>query len=156
MFPEIKAGASVRVSWLADFERGTPGKKLVSIIAQAQGMSLVRALKNIFVSQTTRDPVTGVFTCVVPEGTVKVSQLEGLPEFTVAGVASAIATGAAIVGMTDDKDCFRRGQEATPPGAGELTVAEKVEATFTYPGGAPNAGVAYPVHIVWKFSCRRD
>jgi hypothetical protein len=254
VFPEIKAGASVRVSWLADFEHGTPGKKLVSIIAQAQGMSLVRALKNIFVSQTTRDPVTGEFTCVVPEGTVKVSKLEmigprdewrpcsdrrkdclpdhgpwvpskitmtvhpnpayagthgdlpfndpwwkivawiiaaiaaivaivaaalgagtasttvggtfdvstgsvscctpkleGLPEFTVAGVASAIATGAAIVGMTDDKDCFRRGQEATPPGAGELTVAEKVEATFTYPGGAPNAGVAYPVHIVWKY-----
>ncbi len=72
-FLEIKPGASVRVSWLADFEHGSPGKKIVSFIAQAQGMSLVRTLKNIFVSQTKRDPVTGEYTCTVEEGTLKIS-----------------------------------------------------------------------------------
>ena len=75
-FHEIKSGASVRVSWLTDFELGTPGKKLVSFIAQAQGMSLVRTLKQIFVSKTTRDTATGEYTCTVEEGTLKISKLE--------------------------------------------------------------------------------
>lgn len=75
-FPEIKSGASVRVSWLADFEHGTPGKKIVSFIAQAKGMSLVRTLKNIFVSQTKRDMITGEYTCTVEEGSLKVTNLE--------------------------------------------------------------------------------
>ena len=75
-FPQIKPGASVRVAWLADFEYGTPGKKLVSFIAQAEGMSLVRTLKIIFVSKTTRDPMTGEYSCTVEEGTLKISGLE--------------------------------------------------------------------------------
>lgn len=75
-FETIPAGASVRVAWLADFEYGTPGKKLVSFIAQAQGMAFVRTLKQIFVSQTKRDPATGVYSCSVEEGTLKISNLE--------------------------------------------------------------------------------
>jgi hypothetical protein len=74
-FPQIGPGASVRVSWLADFEHGTPGKKLVSFIARAQGLDLVRTLKQIFVSSTKRDPVTGEYTCTVEEGTLRVSTL---------------------------------------------------------------------------------
>ena len=75
-FQEIKAGASVRVSWLGDFELGTPGKKLVSLIAHAKGMTFVRVIKQIFVSQTTRHPVTGEYSCTVEEGTLKISELE--------------------------------------------------------------------------------
>ena len=256
-FSEIKPGASVRVSWLADFENGTPGKKLVSFIAQAQGMTLVRTLKQIFVSKTTRDTVTGEYTCTVEEGTLKISNLEvigpkdkwqpcserykecrptkgpwlpakmsmtfypnpsyagvhgdlpfsdpwwkifawivaaiaalvaiiaatlgegtagtavggtfdettgdvdgctpdpgGIPgddSMTVAGVASAIATGAVVVGLSDDADPWWRGQEATPPDKGELTVAEPVNVSFDYPSGAPNAGVPYPVHVKWEY-----
>src|SRR3989442_13316258 len=91
---------------------------IVAIVAAALGAGTASTTVG-----GTFDVSTGSVSCCTPK-------LEGLPEFTVAGVASAIATGAAIVGMTDDKDCFRRGQEATPPGAGELTVAEKVQATF--------------------------
>lgn len=256
-FHEIKPQASVRVAWLADFEHGTPGKKLVSFIAQAQGMSLVRTLKNIFVSKTTRDPITGEYSCAVEEGTLKISKLEvigprdkwqpcserykdcrpsqgpwvpskmsmafypnpsyagihgdlpfsdpwwkilawiiaviaaivaivaaalgegtagtavsgtfdettgdidcctpdpgGIPgddSITIAGVASVIATAAAAVGLSDVVDPWWRGQEATPPAKGELTVAEKVDAEFSYPGGAPSAGTPYPVDVTWKY-----
>ena len=255
-FPEIKPGASVRVSWLADFEHGTPGKKIVSFIAQAKGMSLVRTLKNIFVSQTKRDATTGEYTCTVEEGTLKITNMQVIgprnkwqpcserykdcqpiqgpwvptkmtmdfysnpsyagihgdlpfndpwwkilawivaaiaaivaivaaamgegtagtavggtfdettgdidcctPEpgkipgnsMTVAGVASAIATGAVAVGLSDDADPWWRGQEATPPSDGELTVAESVEVTFDYPDGAPQGGNPYPVQVKWYY-----
>jgi hypothetical protein len=256
-FPQIPAGAAVRVSWLADFEFGSPGKKIVSFIAQAAGMSLVRTLKQIFVSQTTQDPVTGEYSCEVEEGTLKVSSLEVIgpkdkwrpcserdkecrptqgpwipsrmsmafypnpayngihgdlpfsdpwwkilawivaaiaalvaiiaaakgegtagtavsgtfdettgdidcctPEpgeipgddgMTVAGVASAIATGAVAVGLSDDADPWWRGQEATPPKKNELTQAESVDVKFEYPDDAPVAGKAYPVHVAWKY-----
>ena len=256
-FSEIKPGASVRVSWLADFEHGTPGKKIVSFIAQATGMTLVRTLKNIFVSQTMRDAITGEYTCTVEEGTLRILDLEviyprdkwqpcserykhcrptkgpwvpakmtmvfcpnpsyagihgdlpfsdpwwkilawiiaaiaaivaivaaalgygtagtavggtfdettgdidcctpdpgGVPgddSLTVAGVASAIATAAAAVGLSDDADPWWRGQEATPPADGELTVAESVDVTFDYPVGAPQAGKPYPVHVEWDY-----
>ncbi|HBK80893.1 MAG TPA: hypothetical protein DDZ83_14695 [Nitrospinae bacterium] len=75
-FQEIKSGASIRVSWLADFENGTPGNKLVSFIALAQGMSLVRTPKHIFVSKTTRDEATGEYSCTVEEGPLKISTME--------------------------------------------------------------------------------
>ena len=256
-FPQIQPGASVRVSWLADFENGTPGKKLVSFIARAEGMTLARTLKQIFVSKTTRDPVTGEYTCTVEEGTLKISSLAvigpkdkwrpckerdeecrptlgpwvpakmsmafypnpaytglhgdlpfsdpwwkilalivaiiaaivaivaaalgegtagtavggtfdettgdvdcctpepgGIPgddSLTVAGVASVIATGAVAVALSDGPDPWWRGQEATPPAAGELTTAESVDAEFEYPGGAPNAGAAYPVAVKWTY-----
>ncbi|MCP4717880.1 MAG: hypothetical protein GY860_00360 [Desulfobacteraceae bacterium] len=256
-FPEIKSKASVRVSWLSDFENGTPGKKNVSIIAQANGMSLVRTIKQIFVSQTVCDAATGEYTCTVEEGSLKVTRLEvispkeklpsgsgrdedlppqkgpwvpakmnmafypnpsypgihgdlpfndpwwkilaaivaivaaivaiveafkgqgtagtavggtfeettgdincctpapgGIPgdeSMTVAGVASAIATGATAVAMSDEADPWWRGQEATVPADGELTVAETVDATFDYPEGAPQAGEPYPVHVTWDY-----
>lgn len=75
-FKQIKPGASVQVSWLADFEHATPGKKLVSFIAQAKGMAHVRTLKNIFVSKTMFDEASKEYTCIVEEGTLKVSKLE--------------------------------------------------------------------------------
>jgi hypothetical protein len=257
-FPEIPAGASVRVAWLADFEAGTAGKKLVSIIAQAAGMSLARQIKQIFVSETRRDPVTGDYTCTVEEGTLKVSGLEvigpkeewvpceekqeacppgdgpwipsrmsmvfypnpayegvhgdlpfsdpwwkilawivaaiaaivaivaaamgegtagtavsggfdettgdidccapdpgGVPgddSMTVAGVASAIATGAVAVGLSDDEDPWWRGQEATPPAKDEITTAEQVDARFAYPAGPPQSGEPYPMDVKWEYT----
>lgn len=256
-FDRIPAGASVRVSWLADFEYGSPGKKIVSFIAQAAGMALVRTIKQIFVSQTTQDPVTGEYSCTVEEGTLKVGKLAvigprdkwqpcserykecrptqgpwvpsemsmafypnpaypgihgdlpfsdpwwkilawivaaiaaivaiiaaamgegtagtavggtfdettgdidcctpepgGIPGddgMTVAGVASAIATGAVAVGLSDAADPWWRGQEATPPKAGELTTAEKVDVKFSYPEPVMVAGKAYPVHVGWGY-----
>jgi len=256
-FPVVKAGASVNVRWLGNFEMGSPGKKLVSFIAMADGMESKRTLKNIFVSQTRRDPVTGDYTCTIEEGVLKVSGLQVIgpkeewrsckdkqdkckpsmgpwipskvtmafhanPPYagihgdlpfsdpwwkvlawivfaiasivaivaaadgegtastsvggtfdettgdvdcctpsaegtlddglTIAGVASAIATGALIVGLSDEADPWWRGQEKTPPvGKSEKTHAERVVAEFRYPGGALIAGAAYPVEVAWKY-----
>lgn len=72
-------------------------------------------------------------------------------EFTVAGVASAIATVAAAVALSDEADPFWRGQEATPPSAGELTIGEKVVAKWTLPA-APNAGQAYTADVEWTYT----
>ncbi|MBS0562764.1 MAG: hypothetical protein JSR21_22160, partial [Proteobacteria bacterium] len=71
-------------------------------------------------------------------------------DFTVAGVASAIATAAAAVALSDAADPFWRGQEATPPTAGEMTVAEKVVAKWSLPE-APNAGKAYTAGVEWRY-----
>ncbi len=74
----------------------------------------------------------------------------GQPEFTVAGVASAIASGAIAVACSDIADPFWRGQEATPPAAGELTLAERVVAQWVLPE-APNAGLPYTADISWEY-----
>jgi hypothetical protein len=255
-FSEIPPGAAVQVSWLADFEWGTPGKKIVSLIAKAQGMELKRTLKQIFVSRTRRNPITGEYVCELDQGTLKVTRMEAIwpkdrwlpcsernrecrpargpwiparmemafypnpayagvhgplpygdpwwkifawivaaiaalvaiiaaalgegtagtavggtidettghvecctPEpggipgdagLTVAGVASAIATGAAVVGMSDAADPWWRGEEATPPAVGELTVSESVSVEFKY--SAPlSAGTEYPVGVRWVY-----
>jgi len=266
-FPVIRAGASVRVSWLADFRNGTPGKKLASFLAQAKGMKSKRVIKQIFVSKTTYDEIEKEYICEVEEGNLKVSYMsvigpknewngehgnncccchcktvghppngrlgpwipqamkmafypnpsyEGIhgdlpfsdpwwkilavivaiiaaivaiiaaatgegtagigisADFdetdpsvscceptpgaageigadTIAGVASAIASVAIAVALSDAEDPWWRGQRATPPAKGELTLAEKVDVVFDYPGGAPNAGVAYPVDVKWRY-----
>jgi hypothetical protein len=72
-------------------------------------------------------------------------------DFTVAGVASAIAGVAAIVGMADDADPFWRGQAAVPPPEGTLTVWENIDVVLSYPD-APNAGVAYQVNVEWTYT----
>ncbi|MCP4487185.1 MAG: hypothetical protein GY820_07695 [Gammaproteobacteria bacterium] len=267
-FPKIRAGASVRVFWPADFRNATPGKKLVSFIAKAQGLDSKRVIKQIFISKTTYDETSKEYSCEVEEGTLKVSYMSvigprnewhnghahdcccccckpsggkpsgggtgpwipkkmnmafypnpgyegihgdlpfsdpwwkilawivaivaaivaiiaaavgagqayvgvggtfdetepsvsccepdvagvaGETEFTVAGVASIIATVAVAVGLSDAEDPWWRGQKATPPAKGEITHVEKVDVEFDYPGGAPNAGVAYPVDVKWTY-----
>jgi hypothetical protein len=95
--------------------------------------------------------VTGTFdetepsvSCCTPD-TSTVGQ-----ELTVAGVASSIAVVAAAVALSDAADPFWRGQEATPPAAGELTVGEKVVARWSLPQ-APNAGQAYAADVEWTY-----
>jgi hypothetical protein len=72
-------------------------------------------------------------------------------DYTVAGVASAIATGAAAVALSDAADPMWRGQEATPPAAGEVTTGEKVVAKWSLPE-APNAGAAYTADVEWTYT----
>jgi hypothetical protein len=262
-FARIEPGASVRVAWLANFELGTPGKKLVSFVAQAQGLEINRTLKHIFVSTTVRDEETGEYRCTVPEGTLTVSRIAvigpranwrscrdrndecppnigpwvptrvtmsfapnppyaglhgdlpfgdpwwkilgwvvfaiaaivaivaalegegtagvtvsgrldeptgtdehpGPPEvyccdvsgppsggLTIAGIASAIAVAALAVGLADTEDPWWRGQAATAPPPDVLTVAEAVDAHFSYPAGAPHAGEPYPVQVRWTYT----
>jgi hypothetical protein len=254
-FERIAAGASVFVSWDANFEHATPGKRLVSFVASANGHDPRRVIKQIFVSQTRFDSSANTYTCEVEEGTLEMSAISAIvsppscghregdkcvcdphfgpdiptgvtlvwapnpafagvhgdlpfsdpwwkvlavviliiaaivaivaaalgagtasfgakgtfeetdpsvqccspaggpggTEFTVAGVASAIATGAAIVACSDDADPFWRGQEATPPQDGELTVGERVQAKWSFQD-PPNAGTAYSTDVEWTYT----
>jgi hypothetical protein len=256
-FPTIPPGASVLATWNADFANATPGKRLISFVAKADGFDTRRSIQQIFVSQTRFDQGTNSYTCTVEEGTLTVSKISAItpaahwkqgrregnecvcpdetapwvptgmtlvwtpdPAFsgvhgdlpfadpwwkilaiivaiiaaivagvaaalgggtasfgaggtfdetepsvhcctpdvgagpkrdnTVAGVASAIAVGAVIVALSDAADPFWRGQEATPPSPGELTVGERVVAQWSLPE-APNAGNAYPVDVNWTY-----
>ena len=257
-FPSIPAGASVLVQWPANFQFATPGKRLVSFVARADGFTSRRSIQQIFVSETRFNAATNSYTCRIEEGTLHVSHLQGhtpaqtwgstgtnsdgkchcpspfgpnvptgltmgwtpnpaytgvhgdlpfsdpwwkilaiivaavaalvaiiaaalgagkanfsvggtfeendpsvhcctpkgaangKPEFTVAGVASAIASGAIVVACSDAADPFFRGQAATPPAPGETTVAEQVVAKWDLPE-APNAGVPYTADVSWTY-----
>lgn len=256
-FTSIPAGAAVLVKWDANFQFATPGKRLVSFVARADGFTSRRSIQQIFVSETRFDSSTNTYTCTVEEGTLQVSHLQGhrpgktwgeptgdgkecrcppafgptvptgltmvwkanpayagthgelpfsdpwwkilaiivaivaalvaiiaaalgagkanfsvggtveetdpsvtcctpkgaasgKPEYTVAGVASAIASGAIVVACSDLADPFWRGQEATPPAAGELTIGERVVAKWKL-SEAPNAGNAYPTDVHWTY-----
>jgi hypothetical protein len=256
-FARIPAGASVRVDWMADFQHATPGKRLVSFVAQADGFTSARSIQQIFVSQTRFDQATNSYRCTIEEGTLVVSSLSaitpasdgwwkcdpkrprcppkgfgpnvltgatmlwqpnpafegvhgelpfadpwwkilaiivavvaalvaiiaaalgggkanfsvggtfeetdpsvscctpkgaasGMPDYTVAGVASAIASGALVVACSDEADPFWRGQAATPPPDGALTLGEKVVAKWALPQ-APNAGEPYIAEVEWTY-----
>ncbi|SDL90703.1 hypothetical protein [Paracoccus chinensis] len=257
-FPVIRAGATVRVGWDADFQNARPGKPFVSFVARADGFEAQRSIRQIFVSQTRFDPTTNTYNCSIEEGTIRISGMKaigpkpdgwwqcnpdkprcpprplgpfvptgltmvwepnpayagvhgdlpfsdpwwkvlaiivavvaaivaivaaalgagkanfsvggtfeetdpsvscctpkgaasGKPEFTVAGVSSAIASGAIAVACSDDEDPFFRGQAATPPAAGDLTVAENVVADWTLPE-APTAGKPYMADVKWTYT----
>jgi hypothetical protein len=113
---------------------------LVAIIAAALGAG--KASFNVGGSIEETDPSV---TCCSLDGAAS-----GEPEYTVAGVASAIASVAIAVACSDAADPFWRGQEATPPAAGELTVGERVVAEWTMLE-APNAGVPYATDVSWTY-----
>jgi hypothetical protein len=255
-FASIPAGASVQVMWDADFRNATPGKRLVSFVAKADGFDSHRTIQQIFVSQTRFDSTTNTYTCTVEEGTLTVSDISAIVQrpgwgmdrdgkcecppyggpwvptgmtlawapnlafsgvhgdlpfsdpwwkilaiiiaiiaaivaivaaavgagtasfgasgtfeetdpsvscctpdvgagpkkaFTVAGVASAIATVALAVALSDAADPFWRGQENTPSAAGELTIGEKVVARWSLPD-APDAGKPYTADVEWTYT----
>lgn len=77
-FPSIPAGASVQVMWDADFKNATPGKRLVSFVAKADGFESRRSIQQIFVSQTRFDSTTNTYTCAVEEGTLTVSNISAI------------------------------------------------------------------------------
>lgn len=113
---------------------------LVAIIAAAQGAG--KASFSVGGSVEETDPSVE---CCSLKGAGS-----GLPEYTVAGVASAIASGAIAVACSDAADPFWRGQEATLPAPGEVTVGERVVANWKL-AQAPNAGRAYPADISFEY-----
>ena len=265
-FATIKPGATVLISWLANFEFARPGKTYVSIVATADGMEPRRSLRQIFVTETRYDSTSKKWTCVLPEGRLEVFNIYAMksgadwcgcggddkdpreakrhcppfdgprpitgirfawvpnPPFagqhgdlpfsdpwwkivgivvaiiaaivgiiaaalgagtfnpgvkgkfdetgtadppvqcctpdpqggfknnatTVAGVAATICSVGIAVACSDDADPVWRGQENTQPQAGELTVAEEVEAHWDYLD-PPNAGVPYKTKVKWRY-----
>lgn len=250
-FPVIPAGASVKISWLGNFQNASCGKKNVSIIAKADGFELKREIKQIFVSRTTFDQNSNTYTCEIPEGSMKVKLLSVITEkdtynckvdrkspplwipvkleldvtpnpsyegqfgdlpfqdpwwkivawivaavaaigaaiaaafgegkasigvsgtfdesngeigcckpndgltleerLTVAGALSTVASGAIVVGCADDKDPWRRGQEATQVKTGEITVRENLKLNMGY-SEPPQSGKPYSVEVDWTYS----
>lgn len=254
----VPPGASVLVMWDADFKNASPGKRMVSFVATADGFASRRTIQQVFVSQTRFDVASKTYTCTVEEGVLTLSNIAAIvqrpewgrgkdgrcecppdggpwvptamtlawkpnPHFagvhgelpfadpwwkvlalivaivaaivaavaasqgggtafvgaagtfdetdpsiscckpkldkdfnkeatkTVAGVASAIATAAAAVALSDAADPFWRGQEKTPPAAGERTIGERVVANWSLPE-APNAGMPYTADVKWSYT----
>lgn len=115
---------------------------IVAIVAAATGHGAAG-----FGASGTFDESSGTVDCCSPDPS---ATKDTTGADTVAGVASIIATGALAVALSDAKDPWRRGQEATVPGAGEMTLAETVRAAIDYPE-APNAGVPYAVEVRWTY-----
>lgn len=95
-FASIPAGASVLVKWDADFQNATPGKRLVSFVAKADGYASRRSIQQIFVSQTRYDPATNTYTCAVEEGTLTFSHLSAISQAPTWGKGSG----------KDGRDCL--------------------------------------------------
>jgi len=78
-FATIPAGASVLVSWAADFRHASPGKPLVSFVARADGYTPARSIRQIFVSQTRYDATTDTYSIQIPEGRLDISKVTVIP-----------------------------------------------------------------------------
>lgn len=74
-FDVIPAGASVLLGWSADFENAAPGKPFVSFVAQADGFTAARSIRQIFVSQTRYDETAKKWTTTIPEGRLEISHI---------------------------------------------------------------------------------
>lgn len=74
-FDTVAAGASVLVAWEGNFQFASPGKPLVSFIAQADGFTSARSIQQIFVTQTRYDDVAQKWTCTVPEGRLEITHI---------------------------------------------------------------------------------
>jgi len=77
-FATIPAGASVLLQWQANFQFASPGKPLVSFVAQADGFTSSRSIQQIFVTQTRYDDVGKKWVCTIPEGRLEVTNLYGI------------------------------------------------------------------------------
>ncbi|MEG8184224.1 choice-of-anchor X domain-containing protein [Nocardia terpenica] len=78
-FPTIDPGASVLVTWSADFQYAAPGKPLVSFVATADGHDAARSIQQIFVTQTRYDDVAKKWTCTIPEGRLEITHIYAIP-----------------------------------------------------------------------------
>jgi hypothetical protein len=73
------------------------------------------------------------------------------PNTTVGSVLAGAAAAAALAAaLSDEIDPTRRGQEATAPPAGALTVSESQSVTLTYPG-LPVPGTHFDVGARWRY-----
>jgi len=74
-FDVIPAGGSVLVQWLGDFQLASPGKPLVSFVANADGFTASRSIQQIFITQTRYDDVAKKWVCATPEGRLEITSI---------------------------------------------------------------------------------
>jgi hypothetical protein len=79
-----------------------------------------------------------------------VSASGGGTSYVAAGLLAAAAAVATIAAASDVRDPFRRGEDHTPPGKGETTLAEKVNLKIGYPEPV-TLGKPFAVKADWKY-----
>ena len=97
---------------------------------------------------------SGTFDETVPEVDcckVKPKSAESTDSYVAAGLAAAAAACYIAAALSDARDPFRRGQDNTPPGAGEMTVRERLEGVM-YPDGAVEFGQPFPAIASWRYT----
>jgi hypothetical protein len=76
----------------------------------------------------------------------------GGTSYIAAGLLAAAAAAATIAGLTDDRDAFRRGQDATPPDTtSEKTTGETFAVQFSYPEPL-TLGKPFTVGTRWRYT----
>jgi hypothetical protein len=74
-FGTVPAGASLLLTWSANFQFASPGKPLISFVAQADGYTSARSIQQIYVTQTRYDDVARKWTCTIPEGRLEITNI---------------------------------------------------------------------------------
>ena len=97
------------------------------------------------------DEKTGQRSCRMPDPEPTTGPTETSP----ASVANAIASTAVSVGLRDEIDPWRRGQEATPVPQNERTLSEKLDVSLT-PLGTLEAGQPYTIRCNWLYTRTTD
>ena len=75
----------------------------------------------------------------------------GTDDWVSRGLYSAAGAAATAAIASDGPDLHYRGQEATPPAAGELTLSEGVHLKINYTA-PPSPGVNFPIEGSWKYT----
>jgi len=122
---------------------------IVAIIAAIVGLIAAAAGAGAFsvgIGGTHDLPSSGDVDCCTPP-----DLSDSDAEWTVAGVAGIICTGAIAAAFSDIIDPWRRGQIATIPAIGELTIQEDLKSLITYIE-PPKAGKAYPIEVEWTYT----
>lgn len=122
---------------------------IVAIIAAIVGIIAAAAGAGTFstsIAGTHDLPSSGSVDCCTPP-----DLSDSDAEWTVAGVAGVICTGAIAAAFSDLIDPWRRGQIATVPAVGELTIQENLKSLITY-YEPPKAGKAYPIEVEWIYT----
>ncbi|MGB3593410.1 MAG: choice-of-anchor X domain-containing protein [Ornithinimicrobium sp.] len=124
-----------------------------AVLAATSGGTTFVGAKGKFDETGTIDPA---IECCEPDWK-SVGKETGLDKgkVTGAGIAGVIATTALAVALSDDEDPWWRGQRATTPPNGSLTVGEEVSAKIDYVD-PPNAGVEYRVETAWDYKRHTD
>jgi hypothetical protein len=80
------------------------------------------------------------------------SLLEGrVPSGLAAGLYGAAAAAAALAALTDVRDPFRRGQDATPQAATAITHRERLDVELEHPSLDPWPGSAFATGVKWVY-----
>jgi hypothetical protein len=98
----VPAGASVLLQWKGNFQYASPGKPLVSFVAEADGFASSRSIQQIFVSQTRYDTAAKKWTCTIPEGRLEVTKMMGIGSRAAVDEKSRLAGPFAITGVDWD------------------------------------------------------